>query len=293
MSFPDSTLSSSPSHLIPLIELPQEEHNDSTIGANPPSAKELQASQSLVQALQTSGLLLISSPTLLSSSVMSKAIKAAQEYLSNNNTQNNENVIVHPTDPKRYSMMNPHALETKLKSNLDLLESKKMLLEYSQVLTHVKTKLLRLLALGLNMGDANYFIKLHSENNHAMRILHYPPCTDPTIGNRCNEHSDYGTLTLLTTNGVSGLEIYHTPPGKAEGDWVSVPHVPGSIVVNIGSLLSEWSGGKLLATLHRVAGPQSKYNNSLTLTETRQGIKEARKLGRTSIDVHCFLCRSE
>ena len=200
-------------------------------------------------------------------------------------------------------MIDPKSLEDKPRDEIS--KSEQILLEYSQILTHIKTKLLRLLALGLDMEDVNYFIKLHSEHNHIMRLLHYPPCQNLTIGNRCKEHSDYGTLTLLSTDGVSGLEIYHIPPGgaKTDGDWVSVPHVPGSLVVNIGTLLSEWSGGKLLATLHRVAGPQSNYNKSPLPTEKAQheAMQEAWRLGRTSIaffidpnkDVSACLQKSE
>jgi isopenicillin N synthase-like dioxygenase len=56
---------------------------------------------------------------------------------------------------------------------------------------------------------------------------------------------------LLLTDGVGGLEAF------VDGEWRPVPYVEGAIVVNIGSILSQWSRHELQATLHRVAGPAS------------------------------------
>ena len=52
-------------------------------------------------------------------------------------------------------------------------------------------------------------------------------------------------------DGVGGLEAY------VDDQWKAVPYVEAGIVVNIGSILSEWTRQELKATLHRVAGPAS------------------------------------
>jgi isopenicillin N synthase-like dioxygenase len=39
---------------------------------------------------------------------------------------------------------------------------------------------------------------------------------------------------------------------NASGDWVPAPYVPNSLVVNIGDLLAKVSGGRFVATMHRV-----------------------------------------
>ena len=62
-------------------------------------------------------------------------------------------------------------------------------------------------------------------------------------------HTDYGCLTLLATDGSPGLEVR----GR-EGGWVPVTVAPGTFVVNFGEMLEHWSGGRIVATPHRVIG---------------------------------------
>ena len=82
---------------------------------------------------------------------------------------------------------------------------------------------------------------------------------------RAGAHSDYGSVTLLfqERGGAPGLEIrgvdggwvgVPVDPRKADGEWGegSVP-----ILVNIGDLLEDWTGGLLKSTLHRVIFPKS------------------------------------
>lgn len=77
---------------------------------------------------------------------------------------------------------------------------------------------------------------------------------------RCKAHSDYGSLTLLLTDGVPGLQAF------VNGQWIPVPHREGALVVNIGSLLSEWTNGVLLATLHRVVLLDNDASSGTTRT---------------------------
>ena len=123
-----------------------------------------------------------------------------------------------------------------------------ILKEYYKSLREVRDVLLRSIASGIGI-DSNFFTQLHSENNDSIRLLEYLPGDEGT-GNRCKEHSDYGTLTLLLTDGL-GLEAF------VDGQWRAVPAVEGALVVNIGSILAEWTRNDLKATLHRVAGPTS------------------------------------
>ncbi|WP_170557525.1 isopenicillin N synthase family dioxygenase [Ruegeria atlantica] len=62
-------------------------------------------------------------------------------------------------------------------------------------------------------------------------------------------HTDYGCLTLLATDGVSGLEVR-----MPDGSWQPVSAAPGTFIINFGEMLEFWTAGKVKATEHRVVG---------------------------------------
>jgi len=131
-------------------------------------------------------------------------------------------------------------------------------------------KVLRLLAIALDL-DMENFVNLHKnvgdrqQNGTSMRMLYYPCVkTDPVPGQqRCGEHTDYGTLTLLYQDNVGGLEVL-----SPTGQFIKAKPIPGTIVINAADLLHKWSEGKFLATIHRVTVPANT---------------ESRKCGRQSI----------
>ena len=60
---------------------------------------------------------------------------------------------------------------------------------------------------------------------------YYPTCPEPNKTLGLAPHSDQSGLTILMDNGVPGLQIKHNQT------WYSVPHVPGTFVVNLGDYL--------------------------------------------------------
>lgn len=64
----------------------------------------------------------------------------------------------------------------------------------------------------------------------------YPPCPQPELAMGMPPHSDHGLLTLLTQNGICGLQLLHN------GKWVNVNAVPNSFLVNTGDHIevSSW-----------------------------------------------------
>lgn len=84
-----------------------------------------------------------------------------------------------------------------------------------------------------------------------LRLLHYPPATGATGEIGAGAHTDYGSVTLLTTDGEGGLQV--RPRG---GDWMDVPHVPGAFTVNIGDCLMRWTNDIYVSTPHRVLPPK-------------------------------------
>lgn len=125
-------------------------------------------------------------------------------------------------------------------------------------LQSLSIRLLALLAHAL--GSEGFFSGLSHNSISTLRLLHYPPQSktpstppaeetpgDDDVRLCCTPHTDSGILTLLHQDATGGLEVRN-----ASGDWVSAPYIPGSIVVNIGDLMARASGGKYVATFHRV-----------------------------------------
>ena len=54
-------------------------------------------------------------------------------------------------------------------------------------------------------------------------------------------------MTLLAQDDVGGLQVR-----MPVGTWGDVEPMPGSFILNTGEMLRRWSGGRLLATPHRV-----------------------------------------
>ncbi len=106
------------------------------------------------------------------------------------------------------------------------------------------------IALSLGLNDS--FLASFTRNPFCtMRVLHYPAHDGNRqgVGEGIGPHIDYGFLTILDQEGVSGLEVMNTT-----GDWIPVPSVPGSYIVNIGRVMQIWSNDRYLATQHRVRG---------------------------------------
>lgn len=104
-------------------------------------------------------------------------------------------------------------------------------------------------ALGL---DAGFFDDKVDRSPGTMRANHYPAVPEmPADGAvRSGAHTDFGSITLLHTDGVPGLEIR-----DELGCWHPVPAFPGGFVVNIGDLLGRWSNDRWRSTWHRVVLP--------------------------------------
>ncbi|ODN05973.1 hypothetical protein Ocin01_00708 [Orchesella cincta] len=122
--------------------------------------------------------------------------------------------------------------------------------------------ILKMLGDALDLSDQEYFLRHHrclwdesAPNFTSLRSLFYPQITKDISGAiRFDEHTDYGTFTLLFQDDVGGLEVK-----TQEGNWIPATPIPGSIVVNTGDLLNSWSGGLYTSTVHRVIVPQDEF----------------------------------
>ncbi|KKY27927.1 putative 2og-fe oxygenase [Phaeomoniella chlamydospora] len=135
------------------------------------------------------------------------------------------------------------------------------LIDFHKRCRSMSERILRLMAMGLEISDTDWLVSRHKAGSQSTRFLYYPSLPKDSDYNaaadiRAGAHSDYGTITLLFQRpGQPGLELL-TP----DGSWASVPIFPPNyhsstfppIVVNIGDLLSYWTNGLLRSTIHRV-----------------------------------------
>ncbi|MCG3269526.1 isopenicillin N synthase family oxygenase [Yoonia sp. I 8.24] len=107
-------------------------------------------------------------------------------------------------------------------------------------------------AIAIDLGlPPHYFDPHFTEPMATLRVLSYPAAPDGE-GIGAGAHSDYGSITLLMTDGVAGLQV--KPRG---GDWTDVPHIQDAYIVNIGDSLMRWSNDLYVSTPHRVLPPKS------------------------------------
>ena len=88
-----------------------------------------------------------------------------------------------------------------------------------------------------------------------LRILHYPPLpehADPAAI-RAGAHEDINLLTLLPAANEPGLQVLAT-----DGQWLDVPCDFGNLIINVGDMLQEASGGYYPSTTHRVINPEGQ-----------------------------------
>jgi isopenicillin N synthase-like dioxygenase len=136
---------------------------------------------------------------------------------------------------------------------------------YYRAMERTAGVLLRSLARSLGLRP-QYFDSSFRRGLSTLRLIRYPPrdaadlaaVRDPALwvqfeGERRHlvgaPHTDSGFVTLLAQDGVPGLQAR-----SRSGQWLDVPPLEGTLVVNFGQVLEQWSAGRILATEHRVLG---------------------------------------
>ncbi|KAK7736521.1 hypothetical protein SLS53_006952 [Cytospora paraplurivora] len=125
-----------------------------------------------------------------------------------------------------------------------------------RALEGVASRVLELFAIILELpGD--FFVRGHRyddpSDDHLRYMLYHPrpEAEDAKVENTwARAHTDFGSLTLLWSQNVAGLQIKTT-----SGEWRYVPPVDGGIICNVGDTLDFWSASYLKSTTHRVVRP--------------------------------------
>ncbi|GAA3028910.1 isopenicillin N synthase family dioxygenase [Actinokineospora globicatena] len=123
---------------------------------------------------------------------------------------------------------------------------------YYASMEDLATELMRLFALALDLPE-NWFDDKVDDHMTNLTANYYPAqLVPPKPGQlRKGQHSDWGSLTILYQDDApGGLQVL-----DKVGEWVDVPAIEGSFVVNIGDLMAIWTNDRWVSTVHRVVNP--------------------------------------
>ncbi|MBP2170500.1 isopenicillin N synthase-like dioxygenase [Erwinia toletana] len=132
----------------------------------------------------------------------------------------------------------------------NLPDLKSVTLRYQQAMTVVALKLLRLLALALELPASCFDILYGNQPNEHMKLIRYPGRDCASTSQGVGAHKDSGLLTFIMQDEQPGLQVE-----ISERRWIDVQPIDGLFVVNIGELLELATNGYLRATMHRVVAP--------------------------------------
>lgn len=132
--------------------------------------------------------------------------------------------------------------------------------EYEKEMKKLAGRLMKLIleSLGVAEEDAKWAVGPRGERCSALQLNSYPACPDPGRAMGLAEHTDSTVLTILHQSNTSGLQVFREGSG-----WVTVPPIPGALVINAGDLLHILSNGLYHSVLHRAVVNRSRHRISV------------------------------
>ncbi|XP_010546539.1 PREDICTED: 1-aminocyclopropane-1-carboxylate oxidase 3-like [Tarenaya hassleriana] len=121
--------------------------------------------------------------------------------------------------------------------------------DFAKRLENLAEELLDLLCenLGLEKGYMKKVFNGTKGPTFGTKVSNYPPCPKPDLVKGLRAHTDAGGIILLFQDDkVSGLQLLK------DGNWIDVPPLKHSIVVNLGDQLEVITNGKYKSVMHRV-----------------------------------------
>ncbi|PWA85013.1 ACC oxidase 1 [Artemisia annua] len=130
-------------------------------------------------------------------------------------------------------------------------EYRDLMKDFAGKLEKLAEELLDLLCenLGLEKGYLKraFYGSKSNGPNFGTKVSNYPPCPTPDLIKGLRAHTDAGGIILLFQDDkVSGLQLLK------DGQWIDVPPMRHSIVINLGDQIEVITNGKYKSVLHRV-----------------------------------------
>lgn len=135
---------------------------------------------------------------------------------------------------------------------------------YYAAMEDLAALLLRIFAMALDLPPTFFQDKM-DHHMSALRVLNYFAVDfDASTSNndkndndkaarplRAGAHTDYGALTILKSGGP-GLQVRKDVGGNGKDthtqEWVDVPDLPASYIINLGDLMQQWTNGTCRGT---------------------------------------------
>lgn len=148
---------------------------------------------------------------------------------------------------------------------------RRALVEYYDASSLTAYMLLEALAVALGV-DPNTFVQFHGKHDHTLELKRYHALSSRLQSPvRMSAHSDLSSLTLLVEHGYpGGLEVWDRRTDQwlqAQCHWEASK---GSVLVNTGEFMRDWTSGYFPSTWHRVV--QSEQDADTSGTPERSSI---------------------
>ncbi len=124
-------------------------------------------------------------------------------------------------------------------------EQRGILNAYFKEIHQCAFKILRGIAVSLG-NDQDFFVEHFNAPTSRGSLIYYPPMNNTTGHYGVSPHTDFGCISVLAQRS-RGLRVEST-----DGEWLEVLPVEGTLVVNVGDLLSRWSNGRFRSVPHCV-----------------------------------------
>jgi isopenicillin N synthase-like dioxygenase len=132
--------------------------------------------------------------------------------------------------------------------------------DYMGRMVTLAQQMARAFALSLELPQS-HFDEMFRYLDGVMPINYYPPLNEAEVERNqwsFSPHSDYGAFTLLLQDSLGGLQARNS-----DGQWIEIPPIADTFVVNLGDLFAMWTNDIYVSTLHRAANVSNRARVSV------------------------------
>ncbi|XP_044482072.1 feruloyl CoA ortho-hydroxylase F6H1-3-like [Mangifera indica] len=134
-------------------------------------------------------------------------------------------------------------------------------LEYMKKSDILIERLLKVLIKELKVSNIDEVKRYLLRGSIRTNLNYYPICPNPELTIGVGRHSDVSTLTILLQDHIGGLYVR-----AADGEnWIHVPPIEGSLVINVGDALQILSNGRYRSVEHCVVANKSSNRISVPI----------------------------